>query len=138
MKKNPITKKFPGSVQGKVRFTLYPVKVGSKLSITGYGVDRNDPVHNMSQQIHAGLLKNGGSRSDATLRYQVDTEPGNSGSGIIDTRTRRLIGVHTHGGCDSGLNTEGNQGTSLAYHQRFKAAVYQCLREERKLKYQNR
>lgn len=45
-----------------------------------------------------------------TIRHQVDTTGGNSGSPIESTSTGEVIGVHTNGGCDT-VNV--NFGTSL-------------------------
>ncbi len=73
------------------------------IRITGYGVDGG--AANQTQQTHTG--PNAGS-SGTTMRYQADTEGGNSGSPVIDEATGEAVGVHTHGGCSAG----SNKGTS--------------------------
>ena len=83
----------------------------SQIRITGFGADFNDPTRNFAQQTHVG--PNAGS-SGTTMRYQTDTEGGNSGSPVIDEATGQAVGVHTHGGCSSG----NNSGTST-FHTNF-------------------
>ena len=78
------------------------------IRITGFGVDFNDPTRNQTQQTHAG--PNVGS-SGTTMKYQADTEGGNSGSPVIDDANGNAVGVHTHGGCSTG-GTGNNSGTS--------------------------
>ncbi len=89
--------------------------------ITGYGVDGPPPKFGnggprnadyQTQQTHAGkLTKNTGGANRGTLRYKVDTQPGNSGSPVIVQGTNQTIGIHTHGGCSSNRRT--NAGTSF-------------------------
>ncbi|NIV01998.1 MAG: T9SS type A sorting domain-containing protein [Phycisphaerae bacterium] len=88
------------------------------IRITGYGVDFNDPTLNQTQQTHSG--PNAGS-SGTTMRYQVDTEGGNSGSPVIDDATGEAVGVHTHGGCTT-AGTGHNSGTST-----FNTAFWDAL-----------
>ena len=74
--------------------------------ITGYGVDSG--TANQTEQTSTG--PNAGS-SGTTLRYQTDTEGGNSGSPVIDEATGNAVGIHTNGGCST--NGGGsNSGTS--------------------------
>ena len=54
----------------------------ANIRITGYGVD--DGVDNQTEQTHVG--PNAGS-SGTTMRYQTDTECGNSGGPVIDDAT---------------------------------------------------
>ncbi len=88
------------------------------IRITGFGVDFNNGDRNQTQQTHAG--PNAGS-SGTTMRYQTDTEGGNSGSPVIDDATGSAVGVHTHGGCTTG-GSGNNSGTSL-FHAAFWAEV---------------
>lgn len=90
---------------------------GRDIRITGYG-STTAPVPAtwyLVQKTHAGPFV---SNPGTTLRYSTDTTGGNSGSAVLDDTTNRVIGVHTHAGC----NTGGNQGTSLA-HSGFQAAL---------------
>ena len=91
--------------------------------IAGYGVDGPAPKFgsgkgaprnsdNQTQQTHAGkLTENTGGAKRGTLRYNVDTQGGNSGSPVIVEGTNQTIGIHTHGGCSSSGGT--NAGTSF-------------------------
>jgi hypothetical protein len=87
------------------------------IRITGFGVDVNDPTRNQTQQTHAG--PNAGS-SGTTMRYQVDTEGGNSGSPVIDDANGQAVGVHTHGGCTTG---GGNNSGTSTFNTAFWAAL---------------
>jgi len=87
------------------------------IRITGYGVDYNDPTLNQVQQTHVG--PNMGS-SGTTMRYQTDTEGGNSGSPVIDEATGFAVGVHTHGGCTT---SGGNNSGTSTYHTQFWEAM---------------
>jgi V8-like Glu-specific endopeptidase len=91
---------------------------GSTIRITGFGVDAG--TANQTQQTHAG--PNAGS-SGTTMRYQTDTEGGNSGSPVIDEATGNALGIHTHGGCTS---TGGNNSGTSAFLSAFWSA-YQSV-----------
>jgi hypothetical protein len=80
------------------------------MRVTGCGNDLTPPDRNFTQQTHAGPYF---SLSGNVVRYQADTEGGNSGSPVILESTGNVIAIHTNGGCNSGL-TGGNAGTSLA------------------------
>jgi len=107
----------PSSETGLRPYEAYGVKIdiadsipplGSDITIVGYGVDGG--VRNQTQQIHNGPLVDA-DFSDA-LEYQVDTEGGNSGSGVTRSDTGEIVAVHTHAGCNIGSG-DGNQGTSV-------------------------
>lgn len=51
------------------------------------------------------------------MRYQTDTEGGNSGSPVIDEATGNAVGVHTHGGCSTsgGGNNSGTSTFNTAF-----------------------
>ncbi len=85
------------------------------IRITGYGVDGG--AANQTQQTHTG--PNAGS-SGTTMRYQTDTQGGNSGSPVIDEATGRAVGVHTHGGCTTG---GGNNNGTSTFNTAFWAQV---------------
>ena len=96
----------PSAVQGDVFFVRQDL-TPSPIRITGYGTDSG--IYNQTQQTHAG--PNAGS-SGTTMRYQADTQGGNSGSPVIDDATGHAVGVHTHGGCSTS-GSGNNSGTSL-------------------------
>lgn len=92
--------------------------VGDKVKITGYGVD--DGVDNQTQQVSKGPIASVDT-ANTILRYQADTEGGNSGSAVLSGA--RVVAIHTHAGCTNGGGA--NQGT-LFTHAGFKAA-YKAL-----------
>jgi len=91
--------------------------VGDTVKVTGYGVD--DGVDNQTQQISKGPITSVDTNS-TTLRYQADTEGGNSGSAVI--ADGRVVAIHTHAGCTQ--NGGANQGT-LFTNAGFKKAYKQ-------------
>ncbi len=128
---NKITGLYPGEVQGsyKVESTKHSKK-GDLIRITGYGADKDTPEIAFSQQSHISqVLKAGTWFRKALLEHEVDTLGGNSGSPIIDMNSNKIIGVHTHGGCDSSI--KANQGTLISKHEIFKGVIQQCLQWER-------
>ena len=114
---NSVTGMMPIDAQG-AHFELVQDLGPPTIRITGFGVDFNNGDRNQTQQTHAG--PNAGS-SGTTMRYQTDTEGGNSGSPVIDEATGNAVGVHTHGGCSTG-GGGNNSGTSL-FHAAFWAEV---------------
>lgn len=76
------------------------------IRVTGYGTDSG--TTNQTNQTATG--PNAGS-SGTTLNYQTDTQPGNSGSPVIDEATGLAVGIHTHGGCTA--ISGANRGTSF-------------------------
>ncbi len=133
LKKNPITGKYPGEVQGFLSVNYNPPTEGMDLQITGYGTDRPDPTRNAAQQTNIGPLI---SVEEGTARmfHQVDTMPGNSGSSVLAASTQEIIGIHTHGGCRA--NGGNNGSTSLAFNRDFQNAVRECLAADAELWHQ--
>ncbi|MGH1364106.1 MAG: FlgD immunoglobulin-like domain containing protein [Calditrichia bacterium] len=112
---NSLTGELPIDRQGG-GFILVQDHDPDSIRITGYGVDTG--VDNQTLQTHIG--PNAGS-SGNVMRYVTDTEGGNSGSPVIDGATHFAVGVHTHGGCNTG-GGGNNNGTSF-FHPAFWAAV---------------
>ncbi len=108
---NSVTGLQPIDAQGAA-FALKQDLGPANIRITGYGVD--DGVDNQTEQTHVG--PNAGS-SGTTMRYQTDTEGGNSGSPVIDDATGMAVGVHTHGGCSTsgGGNNSGTSTFNTAF-----------------------
>lgn len=117
-----ITGQYAGDERGWYRVSYNTPKVGDTVSITGYGSDRNDPQYNYIQQYDNGKIT---SLSGATLQHQVDTMGGNSGSSIYHKNSRRVIGIHTHGGC--GTFGGSNSSTLIAGNQQLQNAIRSCL-----------
>ncbi len=122
LKPNPLTGKTAGSVQGAFTIRTGPTRPGDRIRISGYGVDTGNS--NASQQTNTATVK---AIDGSAIKHEVDTEPGNSGSTIINEETKEIVGIHTHGGCSSG----GNRGTLIVAHERFKRAIAACLADER-------
>lgn len=126
-KRNEITGKLPGELQGHYNVSFKTPKRGIELVITGYGRDTADADRNFAQQTNSGLLKGVGSiwRGKTVLEHTVDTMGGNSGSSIINSENDEIIGIHTHGGCHS--SGGANMGTLISKHSELKAAIKACL-----------
>jgi V8-like Glu-specific endopeptidase len=107
---NTETDLWPFQAQGDwyIRANSPPNSDGRPIRITGYGTDNTPPEHNQAQQTHAGPYF---SFAGTTIQYQTDTTGGNSGSGVQDDNAERIIGIHTHGGCNSGGGA--NSGTGI-------------------------
>jgi len=124
---NPVSKAFAGAIQGYKKIAAKMPNTGDILRITGYGSASGEK--NFAQQTHFGPLL---SVTGSTLKYEVDTMPGNSGSTVILEATQEIIGIHTHGGCSTSPGS-ANMGTALATKPDFQAAVKACLDEDAKL-----
>jgi len=123
--KNEKTEKTPGDAQkGFYRVATSNPVIGSVLRITGYGID-NESTRHQAQQTSMGPLMTVLDKEN-TIEYQVDTEPGNSGSGVVIDNTQEFIAVHTNGGCSIDKKS-ANFGTSLALNAKFQEAVSKCL-----------
>ncbi|MAE58518.1 MAG: hypothetical protein CME69_06530 [Halobacteriovorax sp.] len=130
VKANDITGKSAGAAQGYYNVSFDEPTIGTPLSITGYGLDRNEPTKNLAQQTHDGALASIGDggwygRSESVLGHTVDTMGGNSGSTIINMETGSIVGIHTHGGCSA--RGGNNQGTLIAKHSNLMRAIRSCL-----------
>jgi hypothetical protein len=136
---------FPNSTTGRTTFqeqgaaftlaTSMPA-IGSTVRNTGYGTDGTNTngaaatgscgcsssagtgTRNQVQQTHTGSLAN---NSGTTLRHQIDTCGGNSGSPLIDETTGFALAIHTHGGCSTSA-TSSNSGTQVT-HPGLAAAI---------------
>lgn len=129
-KRNSITGKLPGEVQGYYNVSFRNVRRGKQIRITGYGRDAEDATGNFAQQTHTGKLTSaGGLFSRTVLKHTADTMGGNSGSSVILEETQEIIGIHSHGGCRSFGGS--NQGTLINKHAELKAAIKACLDSDR-------
>ena len=79
---------------------------GQTIRITGFGADSGST--NQTNQTHTGPYV---STIGTSIRYQVDTTGGNSGSVVILEDLDIAVGIHTNGGCSLGGGS--NSGTSL-------------------------
>ena len=117
---NTQTNLMPAAAQGAT-FQVSNTNNPAQVRITGYGVDGPAPnfgnpppfnAQNQTQQTHRGALsQNDGGPNIGILRYNPDTQGGNSGSPVIAESTNVTIGIHTHPGCTAIGGT--NLGTSF-------------------------
>lgn len=96
---------------------------GSTVEVIGYGVDAgnatpcsfpsctNQGQDNQVSQIATGPLV---SVVDHLIEHRADTCGANSGSPIIDQGTGRVIGIHTHAGCNAAGGSNGGTALTLA------------------------
>lgn len=109
---NPVTGLTPFEAQ-HAAFTLAgsaPAAGGTQqLRVSGFGYDSSPLTRSYTLQTHSGPYV---AHSGTSLEYRVDTQPGNSGSVILHEPTQRVIGIHTHGGCDAS-SVGGNFGTAI-------------------------
>lgn len=106
-----------GRAQGSHYEWGAPPSFNATLEVIGYGHDLTPPTYNYTLQTSTGPFRG---QQGSQLRHRVDSEGGNSGSPIIDVLARKVIGVHTRGGCDA-TSTTSNSGT-IASHAPFAAA----------------
>lgn len=130
LKKNKITGKYPGDVQGKYFVSFDVPRVGTKIRITGYGKDEDSPQGNFAQQTHTGkILSISNSWTSVTgMSHNIDTMGGNSGSSILREDNDEIIAIHTNGGCKSFGGS--NSATLISKHQQLKNAIKSCLKFE--------
>lgn len=122
-KKNEITGKLPGDVQGYYKVGLRIPQIGDKVVITGFGLDHDDKDKNGVQQTHYGVVTSK-KASSSVFSYDADTMGGNSGSSILNHKNE-IIGIHTNGGCTKygGSNT----GVMLRHNRALRVAITKCL-----------
>jgi V8-like Glu-specific endopeptidase len=78
------------------------------VEITGYGVDTGSA--NQTQQVATGAITQATSSTNV-LKYQADTEGGNSGSAVLVGG--RIVAIHTNGGCLTTGGSGANSGTMI-------------------------
>jgi V8-like Glu-specific endopeptidase len=94
----------PGNTYGWTEFSTTNAAVGDMLAIIGHPAGQ-------PKRIEAGPTT---SIVGSTIGYNdIDTLGGNSGSGILQASTGRVVGVHTNGGCNP-QGTGQNTGTAIA------------------------
>lgn len=94
----------PGNIYGWAEVSTANAAVGDMLAIIGHPAG-------MRKRIEAGPAT---SVAGSVVGYNdIDTLGGNSGSGILQASTGRLIGVHTNGGCNP-QGTGSNTGVAIA------------------------
>jgi V8-like Glu-specific endopeptidase len=106
---NSNTGKTPAAAQGQTFFLSAepPYNANEKLRVTGHG-DDTEVTKKFTQQTHAGPWI---PSSGTTVKYEVDTEGGNSGSPVIHVPSGLAIGIHETGDCQ----TTQNKGTLITH-----------------------
>ncbi len=119
---NTQTGQMPQQAQGDA-FRLSNTSAPANVTITGYGVDGPGPgfgrrpprnSDNQTLQTDSGEVKSHepSSANNSTIRYQADSQGGNSGGPVIDKANPGIaVGIHTNAGCTGGGGA--NQGTSF-------------------------
>jgi V8-like Glu-specific endopeptidase len=134
---NKYTGRYPGEVQGFYKVDMNaPKSQKLEIRITGYGLDEDEPTRNKAQQTRTGITSQIYSKDQGpVIRYQLDSEGGDSGAAIINEKTQKVIGIHTNGGCgrttDASINT--NRGTAIFQINELKRAIKSCLDYEKRL-----
>jgi len=129
IKKNELTGKYAGDVQGIYQVDFSKPKKGEIVRITGYGLDRSDPERNLAQQTHTGEIV---SFRGSTMYHVADTMGGNSGSSIIREDDEKIVGIHTNGGCYA--RGGANAATVISENRKLIKAIKACLAEDLILK----
>lgn len=129
VKKNMMTKLSAGEANGFFPVNFDTPEVGTDLMISGYGRDsRGDGSRNYTLQTDSGKLVAIQSLIfNKALHYRIDGTGGTSGSAVIRVKEQDIIGVHTHGGCDS----IENHGTLLSARPDFIKAIKACLSSDK-------
>jgi V8-like Glu-specific endopeptidase len=95
----------PGNIYGFTEVSTTNPTVGEMLAIIGHPAGQ-------PKRIEAGPCT---TVSGNTVRYNdIDTLGGNSGSGILQASTGRVVGVHTNGGCNSSSPAGGGSNSGVA------------------------
>ncbi len=114
---NSNTNLTPYQAQGDFFVTINaPAAANQTTRITGYGTtdQQTQPAPltwNQVQKTHTGPYT---AKVGTTLRYQVDTTGGNSGSPIFLDSNDQAFGIHTNAGCADPTGNTFNSGTDLA------------------------
>ena len=95
----------PGNTYGFSEVSATNPVVGDMLAIIGHPAGQ-------PKRIEAGPCT---SITATTVRYNdIDTLGGNSGSGILQASTGRVVGVHTNGGCNTQSPAGGGSNSGVA------------------------
>jgi V8-like Glu-specific endopeptidase len=119
---NSYSNLYPGEVYGHYSVDLRKKNLNRKISVTGFGKSLSNSSRSYTQQSHNGLAK---LSKTGIIRYKVDTTTGTSGAALIDLKSQKVIGIHTHGGCTT--KKKSNRGVLLYSQPKLKKAIQSCL-----------
>lgn len=125
LKKNMYTRLSAGEAYGYFPVNFNAPQVGEEVRISGYGRDdRPDGSRNFVLQSDYGKITAMQSLVfGKAIHYRIDGTGGTSGSAILRTKQQDIVGIHTHGGC----NSIDNHGTSIADRPELQKAIVACL-----------
>ncbi len=129
VKKNMFTKLSAGEANGYFPVNFETPEVGEELMFSGYGRDeRGNKERNYTLQTdHGKLTATKSLIFGPALHYRIDSMGGTSGSAIIRVKEQDIVGIHTHGGCDS----IDNHGTSISQRPELIQAIKACLSSDK-------
>lgn len=127
---NPITGEHPGDLYGWYEVDKKFPRLEFDIKVEGYGLDRSLSLNYTLQKSHGRIIKINPKSRD--IYHTADTLVGNSGSAIISNGSEKIIGIHTHGGCNSSgpYLKAGNSGTMIYANRSLKRAIGRCLSQE--------
>lgn len=100
----------PGATWGRAALSTTDAAAGDMLCIMGHPLG-------VPKRIEAGPAL---APSGNQIRYDdIDTQGGNSGSGVLRASDGRIVGIHTNGGC----GPSSPNGTAANFGQRIVAAI---------------
>lgn len=134
LKKNEITGKYPGEVQGFYKVASHKPKKQDSIRVVSYASDDNyefpdseSGIKNYAQQTSVGTVTKAGIFLLPTiLEFDADTSWGGLGAPVINEATDEVIGISTHGGCKT-VAGKGNSGTLLYKFKQIQTALKACL-----------
>jgi V8-like Glu-specific endopeptidase len=129
IKKNMMTGLSAGEAYGYFPVNFQSPQVGEELMISGYGRDsRGDGSYNFTLQTdHGKLVAVKSLIFGKALHYRIDSTGGTSGSAVIRVKEQDIVGIHTHGGCDS----IENHGTIISEQPELIEAIKACIRSDK-------
>ncbi len=147
LKRNLLTSKFAGDVQGFSLVSFRTPDLGSAIRITGYGGDNSNPVKDYTQQTSVGIFKSyfQDHKNDPELFRKSDmlhtafSPGGTSGAAIFEEKSQLIFGIHNSSRCRKDVDLEfadiqvpgsgGYHGTLISTNLQLQAAITACLDE---------
>jgi hypothetical protein len=132
LRSNKYTGKAPGVTQGYYKIRLGKTKSKERARVVEYSYSgtasypvENHEAQNGAQQVAFGVIDKAGVILLPSILYFNVSNGYGGGAPIISEENDELVGVSTHGGCESYGN---NSGTLISGSSAFKAAINACLK----------